>query len=264
MRKQRFILILILCTTAIIISSLISLNVGTMNISPLEVWQTITGNGTEDQALVLFQFRLPGILLAILIGAGLATSGAVLQSITQNELAEPGIIGINAGAGFSIVLFIYFFQGEMNTDSLISVFSMPGFAFLGALVAAVVIYVLSWREGISPVRLILVGIGVNAAFQAALIIFQLKMDPQDFRQVTVWLSGDIWNTSWMFVWGLLPWMILLIPIVIWKYHALNVMTLTDAVASSLGARVEKERLILLVLAVSLAGASVAAGGGIAS
>ncbi|GAE92099.1 ABC-type Fe3+-siderophore transport system [Gracilibacillus boraciitolerans JCM 21714] len=265
MRKKKFVLISIILIIAIIVSSLISLNLGVISISPSDVWKTIIGDGTDQQELVLFQFRLPGIILALLIGMGLAVSGAVLQSITQNELAEPGIIGINAGAGLSIVLFIYFFQQNITADSPISIFIMPVFALAGAFIAALLIYLLSWRNGISPIRLILVGIGVNAGFHAGLIIFQLKMDPpQDFRQVTVWLTGDIWSANWTFVYALLPWIILLIPLVIWKANTLNVMNLTDSVASSLGTKVERERLLLLLLAVALAGgASVAAGGGIA-
>ncbi|PWU69704.1 FecCD family ABC transporter permease [Gracilibacillus dipsosauri] len=263
MKKKKYMLIISLLILAILASSLLSLNLGVISISPMEVWNTIIGQGTKQQELVLFDFRLPGIVLALLIGMGLSVSGSVLQSITQNELAEPGIIGINAGAGFFIVLFIYFFQEVIPINSSLSIFSMPIFALLGAFTAAVIIYLLSWRKGINPIRLILVGIGVNAGFGAALIIFQLKMDPQDFRQVTVWLSGDIWNADWLFVYALLPWMLVFIPFVIWKSNTLNVMTLTDSIASSLGARVEAERLWLLFAAVALAGASVAAGGGIA-
>ncbi|WP_066188580.1 MULTISPECIES: FecCD family ABC transporter permease [Gracilibacillus] len=263
MTRNKYMLLIIGLIIAIIASGLVSLNLGVISISPLEVWNTITGHGTSQQELVLFRFRLPGIILAVLIGMGLAVSGAVLQSITQNELAEPGIIGINAGAGLSIVLFIFFFQQNISLESSLSIFIMPASALIGAFIAALIIYLLSWRNGISPIRLILVGIGVNAGFHAALIIFQLKMNPQDFRQVTVWLTGDIWSANWTFVYALIPWILLLIPIVIWKSRTLNVMNLTDPVASSLGTSVERERLLLLLLAVGLAGASVAAGGGIA-
>ncbi|RCW76827.1 FecCD family ABC transporter permease [Saliterribacillus persicus] len=261
--RKKFILSSIILLIAIVCSSLLSLNLGIITISPLEVWQTILGNGTEQQELVLFQFRLPRITLAILIGIGLAVSGAVLQSITQNDLAEPGILGINAGAGLAIVLFIFFFQNTMSMSEGLSIFIMPLFALLGAFTAAILIYILSWKRGVSPIRLILVGIGVNAGFNAILIIFQLKMDPQDFRQVTVWLTGDIWNANWSFVYALAPWIIILVPLVLLKASTLNLMHLSDEVASGLGSNVEVERRILLIFAVALAGASVAAGGGIA-
>ncbi len=140
---------------------------------------------------------------------------------------------------------------------------MPVAALIGAIVAALIIYALAWKRGVNPIRLVLVGIGVNAGFAAFLTIFQLKMDPQDFRQATVWLTGDIWNASWNFVFALLPWILLLIPIALHKAHSLNVFNLGDDVASGLGTNVESERRLLLLIAVALAGASVAAGGGIA-
>lgn len=243
--------------------SFLSLNMGVISISPKEVIQTLMQNGTDQQELVLFNFRLPGIILALLIGAGLAVSGAIMQGITQNGLADPGILGINTGAGFAIVLFLFFFQGVIPSSSPLSIFAMPFVALVGALTAAVIIYALAWKKGVTTIRLVLVGIGVNAAFSALLTIMQLKMDPQNYRQVTIWLSGDIWNANWDFVFALLPWMLILIPIAIKKSKSLNVFNLGDDVASGLGIKVEKERGILLFIAVALAGASVAAGGAIA-
>jgi len=241
----------------------ISLSTGVIQIEPNDVIKTLFNNGTDRQELILFDFRLPGILLALLIGAGLAVSGVILQGITQNELAEPGILGINTGAGLAVVLFLFFFKNQLDASSTISIFIMPIAAFIGAVVAAIIIYALAWKKGVNPIRLVLVGIGVNAGFSAFLTIFQLKMDPQDFRQATVWLTGDIWNASWSFVFALLPWMLLLIPVALHKAHSLNVLNLGDEVASGLGTKVESERRMLLFIAVALAGASVAAGGGIA-
>ncbi|MFD2043721.1 FecCD family ABC transporter permease [Ornithinibacillus salinisoli] len=241
----------------------ISLSTGVIQISPIEVLKTLFNQGTERQELVLFDFRLPGIVLALLIGSGLAVSGAILQGVTQNELADPGILGINSGAGLAVVLYIFFFQNSLDTSNLLSTLIMPIFALCGALFAALLIYTLAWKKGVDPIRLILVGIGVNAGFGALLIIFQLKMDPQDFRQAAVWLSGDIWSANWNFVIALLPWMIILVPLAMYKAHSLNILGFGDEVASGLGTSVEKERIKLLIIAVALAGASVAAGGAIA-
>ncbi|UJL45133.1 iron ABC transporter permease [Virgibacillus sp. NKC19-16] len=262
-KRKKFLWIIALLITLLIIMFFISLRTGVIQIAPGEVLQTFMNNGTDRQELVLFDFRLPGILLALLIGAGLAVSGVILQGVTQNELADPGILGINTGAGLAVVLFLFFFQDSLDTSGSLSIFMMPIFALIGAMGAALLIYVLAWKQGVNPIRLILVGIGVNAGFSAFLVIFQLQMDPQDFRQATVWLSGDIWNASWTFVVALLPWILILIPIALHKANALNVLSLGDEVASGLGSNVEKERRLLLLIAVALAGASVAAGGGIA-
>lgn len=262
-KKKKFLSMITLLIIFIIIMFFISLSTGVVQIAPEDVIKTLLNNGTDRQELVLFDFRLPGIVLALLIGAGLAVSGVILQGITQNELADPGILGINTGAGLAVVLFIFFFQDSLAAASAFSIFMMPIAALIGAIGAALIIYVLAWKKGVNPIRLVLVGIGVNAGFGAFLTIFQLKMDPQDFRQASVWLTGDIWNANWTFVLALLPWILILIPIALHKAHGLNVLNLGDDVASGLGSSVEKERRLLLLIAVALAGASVAAGGGIA-
>ncbi|WP_026564631.1 FecCD family ABC transporter permease [Bacillus sp. UNC41MFS5] len=262
-KQKKFIVLISLLFILTIITFIISLNLGVVRIAPIDVFKTIMGQGTARDQLVLVDFRLPRMVLALLIGAGLAVSGVILQGVTKNELADPGILGINSGAGFMVILFIYFFQGSMNSVSTLGIFLMPLFALVGAVLAAFLIYVLAWKKGIDPVRLILVGIGVNSGFGAAIVIFQLKMNPQDFMQAAVWLSGDIWGTNWKFVAILAPLILLLIPFALYKAHILNIMNLGDQVATGLGIHVEKERRILLLAAVALAGFSVAAGGGIA-
>jgi iron complex transport system permease protein len=253
----------ILLVISILAVLLLSLNLGVMKISPMEVFQTFTGNGTSQNSMVLYHFRLPRMMIALLIGAAMAVSGAILQSVTQNELADPGIIGINAGAGFSVVLYIYFFQNSMMETSSLSIFMMPIASLAGSSIAAALIYAISWKNGISPIRLILVGIGINSAFSALIMIFQYKMDPKDFTRATVWLSGNISGTDWSYVLTLLPWILILIPLAIIKARTLNSLHLGDDVAAGLGTHVERERRVLLFIAVALAGASVSVGGGIA-
>ncbi|WP_455660314.1 FecCD family ABC transporter permease [Pradoshia sp.] len=247
----------------IIVTCFISFNVGTVSISPIEVWQTIIGQGTPKQELILFDIRLPAIILALMVGTGMAISGAVLQTVTRNELAEPGILGINAGAGLMVVLYITFFQGSLGNMSLLSTFAMPFFAFLGAMLTAVLILFLSWKQGLHTIRLLLTGIGINAGITAILTALQLRLNPHDFMKALTWLSGDLWAAQWKYVWALAPWFILLIPLIIYKSHALNVLHLGPLVSTGLGIRTEREQVSLIVLAVALAGLGVAAGGGIA-
>lgn len=262
-KQNKFIATVSVLTLLTMILFIISLNLGVVRIAPIDVFKTLIGLGTARDQLVLVDFRLPRMILALLIGAGLAVAGAILQGVSKNDLADPGILGINTGAGFSVILFIYFFQGSMNSISTFGTFLMPLFALVGAVLAALIIYVLAWKKGIDPVRLILVGIGVNSGFGSAIIIFQLKMNPQDFMQAAVWLSGDIWGANWKMVSVLAPLILILLPFAIYKGHILNLLNLGDQVATGLGIRVEKERRLLLIVAVALAGFSVAAGGGIA-
>src|SRR5690625_3013784 len=122
----------------------LSLSIGVISISPKEVLQTLYNAGTAQQELILFDFRLPEIILSLLIGACLAVSGTILQGITQNELADPGIIGINSGAGLAVVLFIYAFRDILPASHSLAIFIMPFAALFGALIAAVLIYVFAW------------------------------------------------------------------------------------------------------------------------
>jgi iron complex transport system permease protein len=263
LKQKRFSFMISLLAILILILFIFSLNMGVVRIAPMDVFKTLVGMGTPRDELVLVDFRLPRMLLALVIGAALAVSGAILQGVSKNDLADPGILGINAGAGFAVILFIYFFQGSMNSVSTFGIFLMPLFALMGAVAAAFIIYILAWKKGIDPVRLILVGIGVNSGFAAVIIIFQLKMNPQDFMQAAVWLSGDIWGANWKFVSIICPLILLLLPFAFYKSHILNLLNLGDQVATGLGIRVEPERRLLLLVAVALAGFGVAAGGGIA-
>ncbi|WP_099305273.1 FecCD family ABC transporter permease [Bacillus sp. Marseille-P3800] len=261
MKKPSSIMILLLIIIGI--TFLASLQTGTIQIQPLDVLRTLFGAGSERDALVLFEFRLPRMVIALLVGAALAVSGAILQSISQNELADPGILGINTGAGLAVVVFIYFFQGSLTGVSQLSIFIMPVFAFIGAAFAAFLIYLFAWKKGVTPVRLILVGIAINAAFSALLIVVQLRMEPNDFMQATIWLTGNIWGTTWAYVLTILPWVLILVPLALYKARTLNVMQIGTESSISLGVAMEKERRVLLVLAVALAAISVAVAGGIA-
>lgn len=262
-RENKFWTLFITILVLIMIMVIFSVHTGQMKIPVRDVIATLLGNGTPSQELTVFQFRLPRIVMAILVGMGISVSGAILQGVAQNTLADPGILGINAGAGFTVVLYMFFFQGTVFFSGWLSIFIMPLVALVGAFAAAMIIYFLSWKNGhITPVRLLLVGIGVNAAFNAGLIIFQLKMEPQDFTRALVWLSGTIWGTNWTYVWVLLPWILILIPLAIYKSRVLDVMRLGESVAVGVGMEVVKEQRILLVIAVALAGSCVAVGGGI--
>jgi iron complex transport system permease protein len=252
--------VLLIIGVLILIVIVISLNTGLIKLAPMDVFRTLFGGGTSQQHLILFEFRLPRIVLSIMVGAGLAVSGCILQGISRNALADPGILGINAGAGLVVVLFVSFFP----TTSGAPIFLLPFLALVGAALTAALIYVLAYKrgEGLLPVRLILVGIAVAAGISATMIVLMLKMNPQKYQLVSTWLAGSIWGTNWKFVLSLLPWLAVLLPYVFSKAKVLNVLNLGDQLATGLGASVERERIWLLAAAVGLAGSCVAVGGGI--
>ncbi|TDQ36554.1 FecCD family ABC transporter permease [Aureibacillus halotolerans] len=252
--------VLVILVLLILAFFVISMGTGFMKMTPVDLFKTLFGHGTADQALVLFEFRLPRIVISVLIGAGFAISGCILQAIARNPLSDPGILGINSGASLAVVLFISFYP--LNQAS--PIFLLPVLALIGASVAAVLIYVLSYKknEGIAPIRMILVGIGIAAGISALMIVLTIRLNPEQYKFVAVWMAGSIMGKDWRFVLAFLPWILLLFPIAWIKAKDLNVLSLGESVAQGLGARVEKERILLLLIAVGLAGASVAVGGGI--
>lgn len=251
--------ILILCLL-IVIAFVVSMNTGYIRLSPADVLRTIFGAGTAKQGLILFSYRLPRIVITLLIGAGLAVSGCIMQGISRNALADPGILGINAGAGLTVMLYISFYP----TTAAAPVYLLPALAMIGAGLTAILIYFLSYKryQGIVPTRLLLSGIAVAAAISSAMIVLTIRLSPDKFQVVARWMAGSIWGTSWDFVVALLPWILILLPYVFYKARVMDVLNLGDQTATGLGANVQKEQLVLLGAAVALAASCVAVSGGI--
>ena len=259
-RRIRRITVLTSFVALILLTFIISLNTGFSRLTPLEVFQTLFGMGTEKQSLILFEFRLPRIIISILVGAGLAVSGCILQGVSRNALADPSILGITSGAGFVVVLFISFYPSTADAPA----FLLPFLAMLGGGLTATLIYGLAYKrnEGLIPTRMILTGIAVSAGISAAMIVLMLKLNPRQFDLIAVWLAGRIWGTTWEYVLTLLPWIIILLSFVFYKVRILDVLTFGDKLAIGLGVPLEKERLKLLAAAVGLAAACVSVSGGI--
>ncbi|MFX0563270.1 FecCD family ABC transporter permease [Bacillus pumilus] len=258
--KQRALVVtvVLLCLTAAVV--LYSLNTGTLKLSPLVVVKTLFGFGDFQSETVLFDYRLPRIVVTMLAGIGLGIAGGILQSLSRNPLADPGIIGLNAGAAFGLIVFVTYFHALEGNPSLL----IPLFTFGGGLLAAAVIVLLAYdrQEGLVPIRLILVGIAVAAGFSALTLYLSLKLDEDTYTFASRWLVGNVWGRDWIHVLALLPWIVCLVPLTLMQSSTLNALTLGDAVASSVGVRVQRQRLLLLTLAVGLASASVSMTGGI--
>ncbi|CAG9614970.1 Iron-uptake system permease protein FeuC [Bacillus rhizoplanae] len=260
-KQKRFMWTATILSILILLTVIISLNLGSFSIKPLDVIQTFLGQGTRNQEIVLFNMRLPRIVMAILVGVALAISGTILQGITKNDLADPGMLGISTGAALAVVMYIYFMNGTVYDGvSDMTILTMPVVALLGAAFGAFLIYSLAWKKGLNPTRLILIGIGINASFSALLIIFQLRFTTQEFNRVMVWVSGSIWGTSWDYVITTLPWIIIFLILTLYKARYLDVLSLGDNVSVGLGVQVEKERRTLLIFAVALAGVATSVAG----
>ncbi|MGG7177926.1 FecCD family ABC transporter permease [Clostridium paraputrificum] len=263
MKNRKFIYTVGILVALIFITFLVSLNLGSFSIGPLDVIKTLIGQGTRSQELVIFDLRLPRIVIALLVGTALATAGTLLQGVTKNDLADSGILGINSGAALFVVVYIYLMNGNVYEGiSNLTIYTMPIVALAGALFGGFLIYILAWKNGISSSRLILIGIGINVAFTSILTIFQLRFTTQEFNRVMAWTQGSIWGANWKYVLAIAPFIVGFMALTIYKSRYIDTLNLGDEVATGLGINVEKERRKLIIYAVILAGVATSVAGSI--
>ena len=234
---------------------ILSVSCGEYRIAPLDVVRATFGleTGNDDYRLVVRLFRLPRIVLAALVGAALAVSGAILQGVTRNPLADPGILGISSGAALAAVSLLVYFTAA---PALL----LPWAAFGGALLSAALIYLLAWRGGSSPLRLILIGIGFAAAAQALTTLLVVFGEINDVQRALVWLSGSVYGRGWAEVRVLALSLAVLLPLTFLSARQLNTLSLGDESATGLGVGLERTRAFLILLSVALAAGAVAAAG----
>lgn len=257
-KKQR--LLFITFCVLIVSTSIISMGLGASSLSYDRFIPVFLGEGTFKEEFVLFSIRLPRLIITLLTGMALALSGAILQGLTRNDLADPGIIGINSGAGVAVAIFFLFFPIEAGNF----VYMLPLIAFLGAVLTACFIYFFAYQKGtgLEPARLVLVGIGFSMALSGAMIVLISSASREKVDFIAQWLAGNIWGADWPFIWALLPWFIILTPFTLYKANRLNLLGLSEPVAIGVGVSIEKERIVLLLTAVALAASAVSVTGGI--
>ncbi|GIK55054.1 MAG: iron ABC transporter permease [Chloroflexi bacterium] len=248
---------LVLCAVLLLVLVL-SVSYGAYKIALLDVLRAAVGLETSDpnHALVVRSFRLPRILLALLIGMALAASGAIIQGLTRNDLADPGLLGINSGAGVAVVGYITF--AAMPNDAL-----LPWLALAGALGASAVIYLLAWKGGVSSLRLILVGVGLASLGGALISYFITRLTLENAQRAYAWLTGSVYASTWPEVRLMALWLLVLLPLAFLFARQLNLFNLGDDIATSLGTRVEQHRLTLIALSAALAAITVTVAGTIA-
>jgi iron complex transport system permease protein len=243
----------------ILVVAAISVAYGQYNLSPLDVVQTILRTNQDhpdyaNMALVVHTFRLPRVVLAFLIGMALAASGTIMQGITRNPLADPFLLGVSSGASLAAVALIVVVKSVPTA-------MLPWAAFGGALVTAFAIYALAWKNGTSsPIRLILIGVALEALFGALITVMLLFGNINDVQQAYVWMTGSVYGRNWEHVHALGGWLLVFLPLALLMARQLNLLNLGDETARGLGLRVEIQRIALLVVSVALAAAAVAVSG----
>ncbi|MEO2215165.1 iron ABC transporter permease [Paenibacillus amylolyticus] len=252
--ERKSLVVIGMCILLFLVAGVVGTSVGSDFISPLDVLRTIFGLNGGEHDFVVLTLRLPRVLLSLLVGAALGMSGALLQGIIRNPLASPDVIGITGGAAVAAVGFVTLLGGAVSIKLL------PLFAIAGAIVTALIIYVLAWKKGVSPIRLVLIGIGVSAITGAG-TTFMLILSPfYTAGQAYIWLTGSIYGASWTDVRTILPVILIVVPLAIWFARSLNAQEFGDDLATGLGVTVQWHRSALLLCSVLLAGIAVAVAG----
>lgn len=244
--KRRILILLVLAVLACF-GGIISIMKGSVNVPLNEIIAAMTGGSAGMHQQIIMNIRLPRTIVAGLVGVNLALSGAILQAVMKNPLADPHIIGISAGAGIMGIFIMLLFP---DLSWLIT----PA-AFAGAMGAAILIYILAWKNGIQPIRIILAGVAVSAflgaGISALMIIYSDRV-----HSALMWMVGGLSARSWPQVMLIWPYTLAGMIFTLLAARHLNILQLGDELAKGLGLRVERTRLILTAAAALLAASAV--------
>ncbi|MCY0094960.1 FecCD family ABC transporter permease [Hoeflea ulvae] len=262
-RRMMVCLLLILLVTAVL-----SLGSGATDTSASSVaWALVSGQDhliSAVERVIIMDIRMPRILLGMMVGACLAVSGAVMQGLFRNPLADPGIVGVSAGASLGAVSFIVLGTGVLApVAALFGIYHVPFAAFLGGLMFTFALYRISTRSGSTSVAtMLLAGIALGALANAFTGMLIFRADDEQLRDLTFWGLGSIAGATWPKVFAVAP---IIVPILIlapFMARGLNAMTLGEATAHHLGVNVQIFKRLAIVLVAAATGAAVAVSGGI--
>lgn len=235
-------ILLVMTVTA----AVLSLHMGLRIYSPAEVWGALVKPDGSPECLIISGLRVPRTLVALVVGAGLATSGLLMQAVFRNPLAEPGLLGVNAGAAFAVVLGFAVF-------GISSLFILSLLAFAGATLSMVAIFalVLLARGTLTPITLVLAGVTL-AAFLGALTQVAIVTDEGTMEALLFWLAGGFADRDGPLLWGLAPLIVVCVVFAAMSANALDAMATGDATAQALGVDTVRLRLMVLGIASALA------------
>ncbi|MBY0221519.1 iron ABC transporter permease [Mammaliicoccus sciuri] len=248
---RKRLIVLVTSGSLLMVAAIASLMIGPVSFSLQEIWNGIFQSTDTMERRIVWELRFPRVLVGMIVGTSLAASGAILQGIMRNPLADPGIIGVSSGAGLAATTIMIIFPAY--------IMFLPLAAFLGAFVTALVIYALSWRGGASPLRIILVGVAINAVIGAFMSALMLLYSDR-VQSVLPWLAGGIAGVGWVQFEMIIYYVIAALVLAIFSIKHIRILRLGDEVAKLLGHNVERSRFFLIVLSTLLAGLAVSVSG----
>lgn len=249
---RKKILSFVLTAVALFVLFIFAVNTGSLKVTPSELFSGLFIEYNPDVATI-YDLRFPRIFIAMLGGAATAVSGVLLQAVMKNPLADPGIIGVSSGASLVAVIVTAFFPSLF--------FLTPMLAFIGGLVAFLLVYILSWKGGLSPLRIILVGVAVNALCTGLMSAFN-SATGSSYTGVASIVNANITQKTWDDFQTLTVYVVIGLVASFFVTNQCNLLSLEDKTARSLGMNVTRSRIVISVIAVLLASISTAVVGAI--
>ena len=245
--KNKNNIIMITATTLIIAISIISLAFGSKILNIIELKEALFNSETSKYGFIVYEYRIPRILISVMAGVALSIAGAIFQGVLRNPLASTDILGIGKGAGF--------FACIVLTIPIGKYISLPFAAILGGLLVGVILYLLTKRVAFKGTNIIIMGVAISASFDAGIQYLNIN-SKGNIQTVLLWLTGSVWGRGWDEVKILMPFIIIFIPLAIFMSDKIDILSLGDNVATNLGEKVNELKLFLLFIAIALTASTV--------
>lgn len=245
--KVKKIISLIVTIFALAVLILVAINTGSIKVTPTQLFSGLFIK-YDSQVATIYDLRLPRIFIAITAGSATAVSGVLLQAVMKNPLADPGIIGVSSGASL-VAVFVTAYIPSLYM-------AIPFLAMLGGLASFFIVYTLAWDKGLSPLRIILVGVAVNSCITGIMSAFS-TIGGSTYSGATSIVNGNITLKTWADFKMLIVYVVIGLVASIFMARSCNLMGLEDKTARSVGVNVTRNRIIISVIAVLLASVSTA-------
>ncbi|POP43447.1 iron-enterobactin transporter permease [Superficieibacter electus] len=250
--SRRLILCVVILSAGSLLLALWGLRSGAVTLAPGQVIAALLGDAPRNISLVVNEWRLPRVLMALVTGAALGVSGAIFQSLMRNPRGSPDVMGLNTGAWSGVLVAMVLFGQHLTAITLA--------AMVGGILTALIVWALAWRNGIETFRLIIIGIGIRAMLMAFNTWLLLKASLETALSAGLWYAGSLNGLTWAKTWPATPLIFIMLTGAALLVRRLRLLEMGDDTACALGVSVERSRLLLMLVAVLLTAASTALAG----
>ncbi len=250
--SRRLVLSCLLLMLVSLAVAVLSLRSGAVTLDFTQVFNALTGSAPRNITMVVTEWRLPRVMMALLVGAALGISGAIFQSLMRNPLGSPDVMGFNTGAWSGVLVAMVLFGQHLTAITLA--------AMAGGILTSLIVWALAWRDGIETFRLIIIGIGMRAMLMAFNTWLLLQASLETSLSAGLWFAGSLNGLTWAKTLPAAPLILLMFICALLLVKRMRLLEMGDDSACALGVSVERSRLMLMLVAVVLTAAATAIAG----